>query len=396
MRKYSKETFVNNLSDINWMQMEMCENVDEAWALFKLHFLSVLDVLAPLKEVRIKQRTKPWINSEILDLIRNRDNSLTKFRRSKIEHDYNQYLLFRNQVNYKKAEAKADYFVNVVNDNKNQPKKLWQALKDLGTSSKCVTKSNMIGLKINCDVCLDKSLIAEHFNVFFSNIAHKLVKNLPVSTGMFGMDFATDYYKRLNVTNNSFKLKHVNVELVTAILSGMNSNKATGLYNLPARFIKDGASVIAGPMTHIINVSLGVGRVPVDIKMAKVVPLHKKNSKTEVGNYRPVSILNSMSKVIERIVFSQLNEYLVNNKLLYEFQSGFRSNYSSDTCLIHLCDFIRQECDQGKYTGMVTLDLQKAFDTVNHAILLAKMKALGMTTDAVNWFSLICLIINRL
>ena len=93
-----------------------------------------------------------------------------------------------------------------------------------------------------------------------------------------------------------------------------------------------------------------------------------------------------MSKVIERIVFSQLNEYLVNNKLLYEFQSGFRSNYSSDTCLIHLCDFIRQECDQGKYTGMVTLDLQKAFDTVNHAILLAKMKALGMTTDAVNWF----------
>ena len=79
-------------------------------------------------------------------------------------------------------------------------------LKGLGTSSKCVTKSNMIGLKINGDVCLDTSLIAEHFNVFFSNIAHKLVKNLPVSTGMFGMDFVTDYHKRLNVTDNSFKL----------------------------------------------------------------------------------------------------------------------------------------------------------------------------------------------
>ena len=69
-------------------------------------------------------------------------------------------------------------------------------------------------------------------------------------------------------------------------------------------------------MTHIINLSLGVGRVPVDMKLTRVVPLHKKNGKTEVGNYRPVSILNSMSKVIERIVFSQLNEYLVNNKLL--------------------------------------------------------------------------------
>ena len=74
-----------------------------------------------------------------------------------------------------------------------------------------------------------------------------------------------------------------------------------------------------------------------------------------------------MSKVIERIVFS--HEYLVNNKLLYELKSGFRSNYSSDTCLIHLCDFIRQECDQGNYTVMVTLDLQNAFDTVNHYII---------------------------
>ena len=125
MRKYIKETFVTNLSDASWMQLEMSENVDEAWEIFKLHFLSELDLLAPLKEVRIKQRTKPWINSDILDLIRNRDNSLTKFRRSKIEHGYNQYLFFRNQVNYKKVEAKADYFVNVVNDNKNQPNKLW-------------------------------------------------------------------------------------------------------------------------------------------------------------------------------------------------------------------------------------------------------------------------------
>ena len=105
-----------------------------------------------------------------------------------------------------------------------------------------------------------------------------------------------------------------------------------------------------------------------------------------MGNYRPVSILNSMSKVIEIIVFSQLNEYIVNKKLSYEFQSGFRSSNSWDTCLIHLCDFIRQECDQGKYTGMVTLDLQKAFDTVKHAILLAKMMALGITTEAVDWF----------
>ena len=182
------------------MLVEMCENVDEAWAFFKLHFLSVLDLLAPIKEVRIKQRTKPWISSEMLDLIRNRDNSLTTFSRSKIENDYNQYLFSVIRLTITEEEAKTDYFGNVVNDNKKQPKKLRQALKGLVTSSECVTKPNLIGLKIYGAVCLDKAFIAEHFNVFFSSIAHNLVNNLPVSTGMFGMDFVTGYYKRLNVT----------------------------------------------------------------------------------------------------------------------------------------------------------------------------------------------------
>ncbi len=87
-----------------------------------------------------------------------------------------------------------------------------------------------------------------------------------------------------------------------------------------------------------------------------------------LANYMPVSILSILSKIVERVVFDQLNEYLVSNQLLYKFQSGFRSSYSTDTCLIHLHDHIRSQCDKGYYTGMVLIDLQKAFDTVDHTI----------------------------
>lgn len=167
---------------------------------------------------------------------------------------------------------------------------------------------------------------------------------------------------------------------------GMSPSKATGMDNIPARFVKDGASIIAHPITHIVNLSLSTGEIPDDLKLARVVPLHKKNSKTDVGNYRPVSVLCILSKVFERIVFNQLNEYLVQNNLLYELQSGFRSTFSTDTCLIYLHDYIRQQCDKGFYTGMVLLDLQKAFDTVNHEILLNKLKALGMSEESVIWF----------
>ena len=132
--------------------------------------------------------------------------------------------------------------------------------------------------------------------------------------------------------------------------------------------------------------SLITGKIPQDLKAARVTPLYKKNSTTEAGNYRPVSILSIISKVLEKVVLQQVDGYIKDNNLLFEHQSGFRSSYSTETCLIHLMDWIKSEGDKGNYTGMVLLDLQKAFDTVNHTILLKKLKAIGLNKTSVAWF----------
>ncbi|KAJ4933624.1 hypothetical protein JOQ06_030448, partial [Pogonophryne albipinna] len=108
-------------------------------------------------------------------------------------------------------------------------------------------------------------------------------------------------------------------------------------------------------------------------------------SKLDPGNYRPVSILTSISKVMEKIVYEQVEKYLAEKYLIYEFQSGFRTSHSTDTCLLYLNDHIKQEVDAGKYNGMVMLDLQKAFDTVNHSILIDKLKAIGFDSLSVSW-----------
>ena len=141
----------------------------------------------------------------------------------------------------------------------------------------------------------------------------------------------------------------------------MNVNKATGLDGISVRFVKDRWPAISVLITHIINVSIDTGVIFEQLKLARVVPLYKKSSKREACNYRPISVLCTIYKVLEKVIYNQLNDYLIRHKLLFELQSGFGSSYSTDTCLIHLCDYIRIQRDKGNYTGMVLLDLHKSF-----------------------------------
>ena len=140
--------------------------------------------------------------------------------------------------------------------------------------------------------------------------------------------------------------------------------------------MKDGATIIKSAITHIINLSISTETVPDLLKQAIVKPLYKKGSKLEVGNYRPVSLLCIISKILEKAVYVQLEKYLIDNNLLYEYQSGFRKSYSTDTCLINLMDTIKMKKSQGLYAEMVLLDLQKVFDTVDHNILCEKLETM--------------------
>ena len=176
---------------------------------------------------------------------------------------------------------------------------------------------------------------------------------------------------------SQFVLKPVSKNFIYKKLTCLNPSKSTGLDEIPARLIKDGASVLKIPITFIVNLSITSGEVPDGMKIAWEKPLYKKNSPLDVGNYRPVSILSIVSKNLERSVHLQLSNFLSENNLLFEFQSGFRDKYSTDTCLIHLLDHIRDDNNaKGLFTGMVMLDLQKAFDTVDHSILCQKLDVL--------------------
>ena len=169
-------------------------------------------------------------------------------------------------------------------------------------------------------------------------------------------------------------------------MKNVKVNKAAGIDNISGRFLKDGVNILAIPVTQICNLSIKLSHFPHDCKLAKLKPLYKKGSKTDPKNYRPISLLPIVSKIIEKIIHDQTMEYLTDNKILYRYQSGFRKNHSTDTCLSYLTDKILTGFDSGLLTGMILIDLQKAFDTINHDILLKKMSLAGFSCQSITWF----------
>ena len=218
------------------------------------------------------------------------------------------------------------------------------------------------------------------------SVAADLVKKLPNPLGAFRTTtyiFRRFYAQKIGL-RSGFTLSPVTSLFVRKQLQSLDVKKAVGLDGVSSMFLRDGTDCIVAPVTHIINISIITETVPAAFKDAKVIPLFKKGSTLDPGNYRPVSILNVLSKLLERAAHSQLSNYLEKRGLLFENQSGFRGGYSTDSCLIGLTDFIRGEIGKGNMVGMVLIDLQKAFDTVDHGILIEKLKSIGVSSFP--WF----------
>ena len=217
-------------------------------------------------------------------------------------------------------------------------------------------------------ITTDTKSIANAFNNFFSNIGNKLAKSIPEVPNISPLDY-------LPVPpSSSFYLSSVTSSEIEDEIDNTNSRKATGPFSIHTKLLKLLKHVVSKPLEILFNYSFSQSKIPSNFKIARIIPVYKKGSPTTVDNYCPITLLSIFNRILEKLMYKRLVAYLKKVNGLCKNQFGFRNNHSAIHALILISDKIQKAIEEGNYACVIFLDLSKAFDTVNHSILLKSLK----------------------
>ena len=278
--------------------------------------------------------------------------------------------------------AKNETYQMKIEEGKNDPRSVWKLFQQFGTNKKGSSNDSNFEIKVNDNIISNDQDIANAFNDFFVNIPSKLKE--PIKPSVF--EWLQNYVKSKVNDNTNFSIPLVNCSFVRNYLSSIDVAKSTGLDSIGPRLLKIAPNVLTPGITYMINKSLASGVFPGIWKHAKVNPIFKAGSKDDVNNYRPISILPTLSKIIEKWIQIKLMSYLNKHTLLRENQSGFRKNHSTESALILMTDTWLKTINEGKLVGCAMIDFRKAFDLVDHQLLLKKLRIYQFSDMSLSWF----------
>ncbi len=352
------------------------DDVNDVSVAFTDELLGVASTCIPNKLVTVRTNDKPWYNSYLRRLRRERNRLFKNMKAN--TNDINRQLyrnshkFYQSEISRVKNEYNASRYDSLASSGERNSKKWWSILKNIYKDNGGQTY--IPPLDHRSHVITDDGEKSEVFNDFFLSMSALDDSDavLPETDQMFD-----EILNGIEITR----------EEVLDQLQLLDTSKAFGPDKISPKFLKEGAAELAGPLQKLFNCSIAQSVFPNIWKYANVLPLHKKNSKDNVNNYRPISLLSCVSKVFERIVFKHIYNHLRDNFVLSQHQSGFLPGRSTITQLLEVYNSFCQALDNGKEIRVIFLDISKAFDRVWHKGLLHKLKKCGIGGQLLAWFS---------
>ena len=245
---------------------------------------------------------------------------------------------------------------------------MWRGIKKI-ISSNNSNHTFPTALTANNETITNPSDITNAINNYFAKVAINIQSSIRFSKKKY-----YDYLPPLNI--ESFFLTPTDSTEVSNIIFSLNQNKSDGPNSIPIKILKLLNKDIYDQLAMLFHQSFSSGIFPSSLKTSKIIPVYKKGSKLECSNYRPISLLSNIDKILERIMYNRLYNFLGKKEIMFSLQFCFRQKYSTTHALIHLTDKIRHKIDKGNYACGIFVDFQKAFDTVDQHILLKKTRIL--------------------
>ena len=288
------------------------------------------------------------------------------------------YTDYKNTLINIVRQSKKIYYDNVFRSTQYDIKKTWSHINELLGKGKQTSLPN--AMHHNGISLISDKQKAEYFNKYFIDLPSKICKDIP--------EVQATFREYLSVQNHSSSMyfSATSAYEILKLASTLNPSKSCGSDEISPRVVIKCMQSIAAPLSDIFNKSFSQGIVPKKLKLAKVIPVYKKNDSKCIENYRPIALLPIFSKILEKIVYKRLDAYLQLQNVLIPQQFGFRKKCSTSMGVLNVVNTAINAIDKGEYCIGIFLDLSKAFDTIDHTILLSKLQHYGIRGVALNWF----------
>ena len=363
------------LKDTDWNFIASIEDVNQQYSAFSNYLNTLYRSCFPLKIKYIsgKRSSKPWITDQTMEKIRKKSDYYKMFKNGLISKQQNNS--FKNRLNKQIQKDKKLYHLNLFQESRKNMKKSWRTLRSLlGTK---MDKNDIEKIFNSSDGYTEKHATLNKFNRFFATIGEQLASNIPNSSSP--CIESSDYNP-----NSIFIFPPTKEEIINIIRNLKNTK--THLDLLPVQLFKKLMNEIIYPIMLLINNSLQKGIFPDHLKVARITPVHKNGEYSEPSNFRPISSLPYPSKIYEKFMANRLLDFLKKYSIIAPNQYGFQPGVSTSDALISLTECIYETLDDRNHYFGIIIDIKKAFDCVNHLVLLDKLHAYGIRGLSHKWF----------